>query len=170
MLYSKSIPALILGLASMATAAPTLETRTSLPEVIPGPGLPSLESLGLTSEALYAMGKPESSPLGDDMSTMVEPRCGDSYGEVNAAIACYNYLRNLGQTPCTVGQGLRSQIMCRAGNIRIEGFGIGQSSWCEHVAHAVLWTIDHCTRNGYDTAGYEAAYGNGNLLIGTQAG
>lgn len=32
----------------------------TVPEVIPGPGLPSLESLNLTSQDLYAMGPIES--------------------------------------------------------------------------------------------------------------
>lgn len=60
MVSSKHLSALVLGLASLAAAAPALEARNSVPEVIPGPGLPSLESLGLTSEMLYAMGVPES--------------------------------------------------------------------------------------------------------------
>jgi hypothetical protein len=48
----------ILGLASLqgVMAAPTAEVY---PEVIPGPGLPSLAELGLTSAQLYQMGTPK---------------------------------------------------------------------------------------------------------------
>ncbi len=46
----------LLGLASLqgVMAAPKV-----YPEVIPGPGLPSLASLNLTSAQLYEMGMPE---------------------------------------------------------------------------------------------------------------
>jgi hypothetical protein len=43
-----------------AISATPLMARDDLLEVIPGPGLPSLESLGVTSAELYAMGLPES--------------------------------------------------------------------------------------------------------------
>lgn len=57
MLSINTISALIVGLASlhMASAIPAPE----LLEVIPGEGLPSLESLGLTSEYLYSLPKPD---------------------------------------------------------------------------------------------------------------
>lgn len=48
---------LTLALFSLAAAAPAAESK--YPEVIPGPGLPSLESLGLTSEQLYTMPVPK---------------------------------------------------------------------------------------------------------------
>jgi hypothetical protein len=51
------VPALciVLGLISNVAALPAadVETRTDYPTVVPGPGLPSLESLGLTSAELY---------------------------------------------------------------------------------------------------------------------
>ncbi|KAJ8117452.1 hypothetical protein OPT61_g1358 [Boeremia exigua] len=159
-----SLGALSIPLVSSAPA--TSGARSEVPEVIPGPGLPSLASLGLTSEQLFALGKPESSE--DDQSLMAVTRCGDQYGNVNNAIACYNYLRNLGRTDCRVPIGQRSVIMCTAGDIRIESSGVGASSWCEHVAMAVLYTVDHCTRPSQDVAGYAPAYGNGDLIVGTQ--
>jgi hypothetical protein len=57
---TNSLAALMVGLASLQTAvaAPKPETR-AVPEVKPGEGLPSLESLGLTSEHLYSLPKPE---------------------------------------------------------------------------------------------------------------
>ena len=51
------VPALciVVGLISNVAALPAadVEARTDYPTVIPGPGLPSLESLGLTSADLY---------------------------------------------------------------------------------------------------------------------
>lgn len=48
----------IFGLASLqgVMAAPAAQVY---PEVIPGPGLPSLAELGLTSAQLYQMGTPK---------------------------------------------------------------------------------------------------------------
>jgi hypothetical protein len=48
---------LSLALATAVTAAPKAR---DYPEVIPGPGLPSLASLNLTSAQLYEMRTPES--------------------------------------------------------------------------------------------------------------
>lgn len=55
---AKFFIASLLGLASLqgVMAAPAAEVY---PEVIPGPGLPSLAELGLTSAQLYEMGTPE---------------------------------------------------------------------------------------------------------------
>ncbi|KAJ8112837.1 hypothetical protein OPT61_g4892 [Boeremia exigua] len=161
------IHALLLSLAALASAAPAVsEVRSTLPEVIPGPGLQSLESLGLNSTYLHSLGKPEN--FNDaEMSLLADSVCGSNYGSVGNAIACYHYLNNLGETQCGVPDSRRSIIMCTAGDVRIEGFGIGQSSWCKHVAVGVLWVIDHCTRPTQDTGGSAPAYGNGNLIIRT---
>ena len=40
----------------LLTAIASVVATADLPEVVPGPGLPSLQSLNLTSEALHAMG------------------------------------------------------------------------------------------------------------------
>lgn len=63
MFFTTQLPALVVGLASLqaAVAAPHPEAR-AVPEVIPGQGLPSLESLGLTSEYLYSLPKPQGDP------------------------------------------------------------------------------------------------------------
>jgi hypothetical protein len=35
------------------------------------------------------------------------------------------------------------------------------------VARGLLWVLDNCTRNSKkDVAGFNAAYGNGNLIVG----
>lgn len=44
---------LALTMSTHVTAVPAKEA--TYPEVIPGPGMPSLEELGLTSEQLYTM-------------------------------------------------------------------------------------------------------------------
>ncbi|KAH7388759.1 hypothetical protein BKA66DRAFT_440428 [Pyrenochaeta sp. MPI-SDFR-AT-0127] len=168
MLSSKQICALIVGLGSLhvASAAPALESRSvpePFPEVIPGEGFPSLESLNLTSEYLYSLPKPESVEL--EMSIMADPRCGGNYTPVSGAIACFHYLNSLGTQQCGVPISQRSIVMCSSGNSQITGHGIGHSSWCQHVALGALWSIDHCTRPQGDVAGIAPAYGNGDLMV-----
>lgn len=60
MLSANYISSLVFGLAALHTTS-AIPAPEAVPEVIPGAGLPSLESLGLTSADLYAMPKPESS-------------------------------------------------------------------------------------------------------------
>ncbi|KAF4622757.1 hypothetical protein G7Y89_g14269 [Cudoniella acicularis] len=75
--------------ALIAAAAPT---PTVYPEVIPGPSLPSLAELNLTSEYLYTL-----PPVVLFVSTSQLPRAAlfnnDCYSAyVDNVIACYNYL------------------------------------------------------------------------------
>lgn len=63
------------------------------------------------------------------MSIMADAECGGTYGNVNDAIVCYKFLNALGTYPCTVPSGQRSGIFAYAGNVRVEGFGIEQSSY-----------------------------------------
>ena len=58
---AKFISSLLLSLVSLqaVSASPIIEAREDYPEVIPGEGLPSLESLGLTTAQLYEMPRPE---------------------------------------------------------------------------------------------------------------
>jgi hypothetical protein len=60
---TKYASALFLAVAALqAVSAGPLNARVAeVQEVIPGPGLPSLESLGLTSAELYSLPLPESS-------------------------------------------------------------------------------------------------------------
>lgn len=46
----------------LAAVPVVLAGAVEYPEVIPGPGLPSLESLGLTSEQLWTMPQKRTSP------------------------------------------------------------------------------------------------------------
>jgi hypothetical protein len=65
----------------------------------------------------------------DEMAIMADSTCGTNYGSVSNAIACYNYLNSLGERQCGVPNSQRSIIMCTAGDMHVEGYGIGQSSW-----------------------------------------
>ncbi|KAF2023234.1 hypothetical protein EK21DRAFT_95076 [Setomelanomma holmii] len=169
---AKYFTALFVALASLqAASANPLGARAEVAEVIPGDGLPSLESLGLTSADLYAMGLPATP--GDEMSVMFDARCGPSdgaYTNVNGIIACYNYLRNLGTTNCGVkGPGAPVTEFCRSGDAHATGQSItgnDESSYCRDVAAGLLWVINSCTRPQQDCAGFNAASGNGNLVVG----
>jgi hypothetical protein len=56
---AKLVSILLFAITSLQAASATpVDTRADVPEVVPGTGMPSLESLGLTSKDLYAMGKP----------------------------------------------------------------------------------------------------------------
>ncbi|KAF1359159.1 hypothetical protein EJ07DRAFT_91482, partial [Lizonia empirigonia] len=124
-------------------------------KVIPGPGFPSLKSLGLTSAELYAMGKPAPA----EMSVMFDSRCGPSdsaYTNVNGLIACYNYLNNLDTTNCGVPGSAQVIEFCRSGDAHATGQSItgnAESSYCRDVASGLLWTINSCTRPDQTCAG-----------------
>lgn len=182
-------------------AMPTNEVAAvvvrNYPEVVPGPGLPSLASLNLTSAELYEMvpvGKhptlPYSSPfptVQDHPLTSPPPtaagvkteaalftlECGPedaAYTNVNGLIACFNYLNALGTTSCGVpGYGNPVIQMCYSGDAQVIGQSItgdDESSYCRDVATAVLDVINGCTRPDQSCAGFDAAYGNGDLIIG----
>jgi len=75
---------------------------TQFPQVIAGPGLPTPESLGLTSEELYTrVPSPEVmsqiAPLFNLECGEVPPACA-----VSDAVACANFLIALGQQACVV--------------------------------------------------------------------
>ncbi|CEJ93333.1 hypothetical protein VHEMI08926 [[Torrubiella] hemipterigena] len=161
---------LILALAGAAAAAATAK----YPEVKPGPGLPSLAELGITSAELYQMGKPafHSNAINGAFSANLDPGCGpsDAYTyDINGVIVCYNYLAKLGDTACVVpAEGYSA--FCTSGDAAITGksqlSGSGTSSACRDVANGVLWVLDHCTRNEEgNVAGFQAAYGNGDLKV-----
>ncbi|CAO2654827.1 Nn.00g115600.m01.CDS01 [Neocucurbitaria sp. VM-36] len=167
---TKFISSLLLSLASLqaVSASPILEVREDYPEVIPGEGLPSLESLGLTTAQLYEMPRPEPA----EMSVMFDPRCGPSdaaYTNVNSVIACYHNLKNLGTTRCGVPGSGKVTEFCRSGDAHAIGqslTGRDESSYCSDVAIGLLWVVDHCTRPDQSVAGFAAPNGNGNFFVG----
>lgn len=129
----------LLGLASLqgVMAAPKV-----YPEVIPGPGLPSLAELNVTSAQLYEMGMPEgkhtihslivTAPLltvvlaelhtrAQELDKRFTGRCGPAeaaYTNVNDIIACFNYLKNLGTQSCVANE---NTVMCTAGQAHVYG-------------------------------------------------
>ncbi|KAL2192583.1 hypothetical protein P885DRAFT_82042 [Corynascus similis CBS 632.67] len=153
-----------LALFQGAMAAPKV-----YPVVIPGPGLPSLAELNLTSAQLYEMGVPEElSARGELLGKRFEGLCGPAeaaYTNVNGLIACFNYLRNLGTQSCVAGE---NTVMCTAGDAHVYGSALTgtASSYCSDVALGLLWVIDHCTRPDQSCAGAQAANGNGDLIVG----
>ncbi|KAM3505420.1 hypothetical protein MY10362_002970 [Beauveria mimosiformis] len=153
-----------LGL-SLVSAAPAGE---QYPEVIPGPGLPSLEELGLTSAGAVSVTSSQTS-ADDTLSVLYTPICGPEdkrYTNVDGIIACYHYLNNLGTQNCGIDREISH--FCYAGDASVLGQARllhGASLYCRDFANAVLWTIDHCTRPDQSCAGIQAAYGNGGLLV-----
>ncbi|KAJ6582513.1 hypothetical protein DFH09DRAFT_1360401 [Mycena vulgaris] len=146
---------------------PRLPTAVEgFPEVIPGPGLPSLTSLGLTSADLY-----ERVPTSDEVSTLearfdllcgeVEPPCA-----VADAVACFNFLNASGKTACTVkGENI---TFCTAGSCKWVGSNISggpsASSLCRDVAAGGNAVINTCQDNGL-VDGVTAATENRNLIV-----
>ncbi|KAH9477676.1 hypothetical protein JR316_0009902 [Psilocybe cubensis] len=114
----------------VASLSPTSE----VPQVIPGPGLPSLESLGLTSSDLHVDHlKRDLTARKAEMIT-----CEDFEGSMVSAAnaqACINYLNSIGTTSCGVPADSSDVIFCETADAYIWGtnlWGAGQAetaSW-----------------------------------------
>ncbi|KAI0060396.1 hypothetical protein BV25DRAFT_1807463, partial [Artomyces pyxidatus] len=166
-MHSTSLSALVLGAVTTAFAAAV--PATVYPTVIPGPGLPSLESLNLTSADLYttdiSLGMyPLSSCSAVPVQTLIvglteargelEARYTNecftyTTASVNNVIACFNYLQSIGSNNC----GVVSNIdFCEAGDAQISGSniaGAGEvSSSCHDVALGVQWIFTNCNNGG----------------------
>jgi hypothetical protein len=143
--------ALTLCTASLVRSLPS--TAEEYPEVIPGPGLPSLASLNLTSAELYqripSPGRSSSflnvneilTRTNSDVMERLERRFSLICNEVpqcsiSDATACFNFLNALGHQACTVpGPIGASSTFCTAGgchwfggNLK-EGGGSVSSFW-----------------------------------------
>ncbi|KAL6716107.1 hypothetical protein ACLMJK_005673 [Lecanora helva] len=109
-------------LSIYAATSPVI-AQQSYPEVKPGPGLPSLASLNVTSAQLY-QAKPATLPTGRyALATEVNGLCGgvrDDPAPVDDVIACFNYLTQLGHQACVVPPKTGVQF-CEAGDASIEG-------------------------------------------------
>ena len=131
---------------SIYAAAVPAAAQQSFPVVKPGPGLPSLASLNLTSAGLYqsligpylcrpsAANNPiteKPAPLvygPHTLATDFDPFCGGGETEaglVDDVIACFNYLEFLGQQACVVPQG--GVRFVTAGTAQVEGEPYGTS-------------------------------------------
>ncbi|CEJ82904.1 hypothetical protein VHEMI02945 [[Torrubiella] hemipterigena] len=140
--------------ASLVAIAAAGETK--YPEVVPGPGLPSLAQLGLTSAQLYQMGTPKSFGTFSAQWSGCGP-VEDAYTNVNDAIACFHYLDSLGDQDCFVRGGAAISQFCKAGDAQITGQSVGPdvSVPCREAGQAALWVIDHCTRPDQSVAGFQ---------------
>ncbi|KAH6720690.1 hypothetical protein BKA61DRAFT_709145 [Leptodontidium sp. MPI-SDFR-AT-0119] len=145
-----------------------------VPQVTPGSGLPSLASLNLTSEQLYAIPVPD---FGKPELKLAKRAAGcfDSNRQctLDDAVACYNYLGTPGTQSCQVdingGAGSWKEL-CRAGNCVVEGRltnnFIVDSTACSNVAYAVSVIAYTCNpTTGHAGAGYENARNKSNIAI-----
>ncbi|KAJ6785327.1 hypothetical protein PWT90_02594 [Aphanocladium album] len=159
----QSVPVLSLLLLASGALAGTIK----YPEVIPGPGMPSLASLNLTSEQLYTMPMPDG-PQFNQRSLVSRAYCAVracTRAPRDDALACYNYLNNLGTTMCG-GDGRGVVQFCYAGQAQITGgMDHASSSYCEHVAIGALDVINNCYSDR-GVKGLSVAYGNGDINVG----
>jgi hypothetical protein len=103
-----------LAFASNVAAVPTAETY---PEVIPGPGIPSLASLGLTSADLYKMDH-RSLNLGIRQDPFVN--CDGQKCQATDSAACVNYLASLGNQLCNgTFDSEHELVLCTSGSARL---------------------------------------------------
>ncbi|EUC27733.1 hypothetical protein COCCADRAFT_30853 [Bipolaris zeicola 26-R-13] len=169
LIISLIIPILLLSLAHPATAL-----SAQLHELIPGPGLPSLASLNLTTSDIINLPLPlPFGPTGQDppqRGPRKDPQCGpeDAYTNVDSLVTCYKYIHRLGTEFCEFRLH-EVKTLCRIGGVGVVGIGIGKEverSYCSDVALGLLTVIDGCTRPDQSAAGFAAANGNGNIIVG----
>ncbi|KAL4931967.1 uncharacterized protein BDV17DRAFT_301526 [Aspergillus undulatus] len=92
---------------------------------------------------------------------------GGGYRPVSEAQNCVDYLFNKGTDECTIEN--ENGIFCQAGDTVITGSNIGGSggatSLCRDVAYGAQAIIDSCTTSEGYVGGFNAAGGNGDLII-----
>ncbi|KAK7999685.1 hypothetical protein PG990_012285 [Apiospora arundinis] len=174
LLVAAITPALVTALPS---ASPGVLESREYPEFVPGPGLPSLASLNLTTEDLYAAPKylPDdpSGPKAEYNDNCGDGRTGLVTANVDDVIACFNYLVALGNYVITVTE--RDTMngvpyfreVAHSGSAYIEGHSLrsgGTSSTAYNVALGVQWSFTNCNHGG-QVGGMAAAYGNGDLVV-----
>ncbi|EFI26825.1 hypothetical protein CC1G_15748 [Coprinopsis cinerea okayama7 len=158
-----------------------------IPEVVPSPNLPSLESLNITSLDLFkralarfdseraeAATQAESNP---DLTRRYTPTCDGNGLNPYYAYVCYYYLWDLDSTPCVVPPfGSRfCHTTHGSGDVAWWGStnGIGwdtTQSTCREVAAGGAWVLQNCQFPSwpgltYFTGGTNAAWGNENLIV-----
>jgi hypothetical protein len=107
-------------LIALVLATGILAAPKSYPKVIPGPGLPSLASLNLTSADLYELdyhtilsditSREESAPLVPCFNL----NCDGQKCQATDAVACINYLAMLGSETCNMNfdNNLHQALLC----------------------------------------------------------
>ncbi|RMJ20075.1 hypothetical protein CDV36_000149 [Fusarium kuroshium] len=92
-----------------------------------------------------------------------------TFGQINEAVECINYLASLGNQACVAGVG--GQSFCRRGNTQITGIAVGlpshqsTSSPCQAVARGAGLVMDRCSRADGKVRGQNPAWGNGHLMV-----
>lgn len=131
---------LALGLFTLHTSAAALPSPDPLPapapfhEIIPGPGMPSLASLNLTSAQLLALPPPDhlhntraAAPV-----SAIEARdpakwfCGPverSYMDARKFFGCYHYLKSVGGKTCTALAGMKYWVLCEIEDAAVVVYG-----------------------------------------------
>ncbi|KAG2008049.1 hypothetical protein CC2G_013520 [Coprinopsis cinerea AmutBmut pab1-1] len=163
------------------------------PEVVPGPGLPSLASLNLTSAdlckspeefqmSLYGQVESPSSAQdsANDEKQLVKrytPWCSGTHISAPYAASCFNYLYALGSTACEVPRGVVSRFCHSTGsgsNVAWYGStidGLYSSSTCMDVARGGEWVFWNCIASApgagpqFIREGANAAWGNARLAV-----
>ncbi|KAG2008016.1 hypothetical protein CC2G_013491 [Coprinopsis cinerea AmutBmut pab1-1] len=168
----------------------TLAAETSeCPEIVPGPGLPSLASLNLTSADLCK--SPEefrATFLGESELADAEPKklvkrytpwcnSGSPRLDVAKAQGCYNYLYALGSTTCHVPPTGSRFCHSASGSKDVAWYGTSGNGWstqstCREVAMGGQWVLDNCLVYitspfimYYLDEGANAAWDNENLIV-----
>ncbi|KAG2003783.1 hypothetical protein CC2G_004361 [Coprinopsis cinerea AmutBmut pab1-1] len=158
-----------------------------IPEVVPGPNLPSLESLNLTSLDLYEralarfeLARVEDIPETEDKPSLTKrytPTCNSVMIDRLRALACYEYLWALDTTACVVPPfGSRfCHTTHGSGDVAWWGStdGIGwdtTQSTCREVADGGVWVLNNCHTPTWPYGlsqheGTNAAWGNANLIV-----
>ncbi|KAK6340539.1 hypothetical protein TWF696_008865 [Orbilia brochopaga] len=164
------ISALCLVGTAFAAPAPIPATEIDYVNIlIPGPGLPTPQELGLTNEDLtrpIPHDFPSNGISARDNVLMKRHECRPSHTcNIGDSVACFNYLLSLDQTPCGVGK-IQNQ-MCNVNGCR----WIGQAenaetaqSYCRDVAWGGKAVNDNCVR-GNQVGGFNYAGGNGHLKV-----
>ncbi|KAI9888701.1 MAG: hypothetical protein M1814_006512 [Vezdaea aestivalis] len=151
--------------SAAAVASPAADVAVS--EVIPGEGLPSLSSLGVTSDDLYKEKFEASAEAKEALAAAAPPTCvGTNTARVEDVIACFNYLQRLGNRDCVVPASGRVGF-CRAGTAYIYGStrnGRSQRTTCSNIAIAVQGIFTRCNSGGR-VDGNAIPTGNGNIRV-----
>ncbi|KAH6636795.1 hypothetical protein F5144DRAFT_601511 [Chaetomium tenue] len=128
-------------------------------EITPGPGMPSLESVGLSKEKLHKMSLEEIANPGTHIKARAISRierspilaryditrnCHNDYpAEESCALWCILYLNGLGDTQCVADQGPPYWCTChRTGSKGAIIYGVSDSPIsysCRYVADLMSW-------------------------------
>lgn len=144
--------------------------------ITPGPGMPSLEAVGLSKEKLHKMSLEEMTNPGTHVKARAisrverssvlrrdNPLCVPDWpAEESCALWCILYLHGLGDTQCVASQGVPYWCSCRrprstgAAILGVAPAPSSVSTSCRDVADALSWVPNNaaCHFNGQCGGGY----------------